>query len=84
MTISVEGELDAASLDVLQSVALQALELSSARVELDLRDVSFSGVETIEMSSSVSDRARALNRPFLLTTPTPRRQPGAPPPRTRP
>jgi hypothetical protein len=69
LTITVEGELDRASLEVLQSVALRALDYPLARVELDLRAVSFFGLDTIDATSVVAARARARQRPFLLSAP---------------
>lgn len=69
LTISVEGELDAASLDVLQSIVLQALDRPLARVELDLRAVTFLSREAVEMSARGVTRARERRSPFLVTPP---------------
>jgi hypothetical protein len=77
VVLTVEGELDSASLGVIESTLLNELAHSPARVELDLRAVLCFGRETTgldrettRLASRVRARARREHVPFLLTRPT--------------
>jgi hypothetical protein len=77
VTVTVDGELDWASLGVVEAVVLEMLERSSLRVELDLRgvacfgDEASAGDETSVLVSRVQARARRRRVPFVLSTPPP-------------
>lgn len=72
VTLTVEGDLDGASLGVVESALLQALDRSPARVELVLRAASSFGDETTELVIRARRRARAGHVPFLLRRPADR------------
>jgi anti-anti-sigma factor len=64
--VSVAGELDSASVDVLDEVLGQLFGRLPARVELDLRRVSFADRSAEEMITRARARARAGNVRFLV------------------
>ncbi len=67
--LSVEGDLDLASLGVIEAIALQAIARSPSRVELDLRRASCFGDDAIETVARVWARARLRHVPFFLLVP---------------
>lgn len=69
VVLTVEGDLDRASLGVIESIALQALVRSPARVELDLKQASCFGDDAIEAVARLWARARLRHVPFYLKTP---------------
>lgn len=69
LTITVAGELDLASLDVIESVARAAVARSPARVELDLRGVSFIDDDGVLAIARACAYARLRHVPFLIGMP---------------
>ncbi|HWH11875.1 MAG TPA: STAS domain-containing protein [Solirubrobacteraceae bacterium] len=69
LTITVAGELDLASLDVIESVARAAVARAPARVELDLRGVSFIDDDGVLMVARACTYARLRQIPFLIARP---------------
>jgi hypothetical protein len=69
LTLTVEGQLDRASLGVVESTLLEALDHSPARVEFDLRAASSCGDEMVVIVGRARSRARAGHVPLLLNLP---------------
>jgi len=79
--LTVEGDLDRASLGVIESIVLHTLARSPARIELDLGRASCFGDDAIETVARVWARSRLRHIPFYLRTPGARenlRKPGGP------
>jgi anti-anti-sigma factor len=69
VTVTLAGELDLASLDVIGGLLRDALAGRCARVELDLRGVSFIDDAGLRIVARATADARARRTPFVVSWP---------------